>query len=292
MWWYELARACWEGPHEFNQVAGSRRGNAHESQAERAGQAPRSASFQHKTKQQCVEQLSRLLSRETLECNSYNLSLHSEINSIRRQVDVFDRYQDYLPEDGTILDWGCKHAPDSCLIRYALGDGPRLLGYDFGPPDAYQPLHDYAGLEYTAAEHPYQLPYDDESIDAVISGGVLEHVAITTESLKELYRVTKVGGILAITFLPNRLSYTECFHRSIGSNSYHRRLYTPRLIRELLLHHGFDPQLSGYHQFIPGQRGGMVFSKLWFFNGFLERCWPFRSFCANLFVVAIKRRVI
>ena len=71
-----------------------------------------------------------------------------------------------------------------------------------------------------------------------------------------------------------------------------RRLYSRRLITELLLHHGFEPQVAGYHQFIPAQRGGKLADRLWFLNHFLERCWPFRCFSANHYLIAIKRAVI
>ena len=46
------------------------------------------------------------------------------------------------------------------------------------------------------------LPDETGSFDFVLSNGVLEHVANEYESMKEIYRVLKTGGIFAITFLP------------------------------------------------------------------------------------------
>ena len=258
----------------------------------RLQKASRKPDFVRKTKQQCVEELKKLHQQVLARREDRYLLLHGRPNSLRRQVDVFFLYQDFLPQDGTILDWGCKHAPDSCLMRFTLGDGPRLLGYDFGRGDSFGEFYDYARLEFKEAEHTFRLPYADDSLDAVLGSGVLEHVAITTESLKELYRVLKVGGAFIITFLPNRLSYTDWLLRTTGSNAFHRRLYSRRLISELLLHHGFEPQVHGFHQFIPAQRGGKLANQMWFLNQYLERLWPFRNFCANQYVIAVKRSVI
>ncbi len=249
----------------------------------------RSAGSHTKSKSDCIAELSSLYERIKQKGNNPYLTLHGQLNSLRRQVDVFFLYKDYLPEDGTILDWGCRHAPDSCLMRYVLGDSPKLLGYDFDCDEMLQEFHRYAKLEFQKATHTFKLPYEDESLDIVLGSGVLEHVAITSESLKELYRVLKVGGAFIITFLPNTLSYTHYLLKMQGSNLYHRRLYSRRSINELLLNFGFEPQISGYHQFIPAQRGGIVSGRLWFLNQYLERLWPFKNFCANHYVIAIKR---
>lgn len=220
------------------------------------------------------------------------LVAHSQPNSIRRQTEVHQKYITYVKEDSKVLDFGCKHAPDACLIRHSLGSEVSISGYDFERGDAFPDFYSYAGIDFTEANHPWLLPYEDELFDNVIASGVLEHVAMTTESLKEIYRVTKVGGSLIVTFLPNRRSYTEFLVRKSGSPFHHRRLYSRRLAKNLLLHHGFEPQAVGFHQFIPAQRGGKLSEVLWPLNAWLERVWPFRLLCANIYVIAVKRRAI
>ncbi len=42
---------------------------------------------------------------------------HSGKNAIQRRIDVFERYKMFLPKSGLVLDWGCNHAPDSCIIK-------------------------------------------------------------------------------------------------------------------------------------------------------------------------------
>jgi ubiquinone/menaquinone biosynthesis C-methylase UbiE len=68
---------------------------------------------------------------------------------------------------------------------------------------------DFANLKYTRLTHPYLLPYDDDCFDAVIGSAALEHVPNDSESITELYRVIKPGGVFIMTTLPNRFSYTE-----------------------------------------------------------------------------------
>jgi hypothetical protein len=73
---------------------------------------------------------------------------HGRENSLRRQVDAFLRYREYVACDATVLEWGCKHAPDACLLRAELGDDVRIIGYDFDRGDAYAPFYDSARLEF------------------------------------------------------------------------------------------------------------------------------------------------
>lgn len=248
-----------------------------------------SAGGSAKSKDACIEKLQQLY-REVLKQNpndSYMRS-HSRLNSIRRSVDIFFEYKDFLPENPTILDWGCKHGPNSTLCRFMFDDEVTVKGCDFDRGDSHKPFHDYAKLEFSPIDHIFKLPYTDESFDAVIAGGVLEHVAFPTESLKELYRILRPHGLLIISFLPNRLSYSEFLSRNLHGRG-HRRLYSPWMLRELLLHHGFEPEFIRYRQMIPAQKFSSIFSPLWGVNWMLERTWPLNKLSSTLFSVAIKR---
>lgn len=257
----------------------------------RPGLAACSNNIAPQTDSSCLQELQRLY-QQVLQRrpDDVYMKLHSRLNSIRRRIDVFNLYRNYIPKDGVVLDWGCKHAPDSCLLRHTFGDRIRILGYDFDRGDNYQEFHDYAGLDFTVAEHTYRLPYPDGSIDAIICSGVLEHAALPSQSLTELYRVMAPHGILVVSFLPNSWSYTEQILRWTGRG--HRRFYTRSTASRLLLDHGFDPQHVGYHQFVPAQRGAKFLNHLWFLNRMLEKTWPFRMFCANIYAIAIKRLAI
>lgn len=183
---------------------------------------------------------------------------------------------------------GCRYAADACLIRHQLGPGVELRGCDVHRAEGFAPFHEYASVRFSQLDHHSRLPYEDETFDAVIGSGVLEHVRMEAQSLKELYRVLKNRGVLILTFLPNRYSYTEWCCRRLGL-SHHERLYTVRGIRRTLMHHGFAPLRARHHQFVPAQRGETLFRHLYRLNGALESVWPTSLLCANIMVVAGKQ---
>lgn len=210
-------------------------------------------------------------------------------NSIRRHVDVFERYAEYVPAGSRVLDWGCCHAPDSCLLRNRLGEDVDLYGCDFFPPEMFGTFHAYAGLQYTELDGPGRLPYDDGFFDVVIASGVLEHTANDSIALQELHRVIRDEGTVVFTFLPNRLSYTEILGNALRMPNTHLRRYGRGEARDLLLHHGFRPVLMAYHQMIPGQRMSDRLGDTWRWNRYLERAWPLNRLATNHMLVATRR---
>lgn len=173
---------------------------------------------------------------------------------IRRHVEAFQLYRPYV-DGGRVLDWGCGQAVDSCLLRLTLGNVVDLHGCDVGEM-RYEAFHDFASLTYRLLEHPYRLPYADEEFDAVVASGVLEHVPNDAESLKEIYRILKPGGVFAITFLPNTYSWSEFAGRVVLRKNHHLRTYSRSEIRSRLLHSGFAVRKLGYHQLLPSLSSG------------------------------------
>ena len=175
------------------------------------------------------------------------LQAHAQTNvaeDASRGVRVLRAY--LPPRGGSVLDWGCRHAPDACLIRARFGAELRIDGCDVVETGAYSAFHAYAGLHYRVLEDAVRLPYEDASFDAVVASGTLEHVPMDYESLKELYRVLRTNGRLIITYLPNRLSVEEWYKRRIRGEGFHLRLYGLGEVVELLKHAGFCPLVAGY----------------------------------------------
>lgn len=176
------------------------------------------------------------------------LKQHSQEVFLRAGVELFDFYAPYIRHhDGRVLDWGCRHAPDSCLIRAHFGSAMRMHGCDVVAATDYPIFHQYASLEYAQLDHVTRLPYDDEVFDTVVASGTLEHVAMDYESLKELYRVLRDDGVLIITYLPNWYSISEWYREHVRRADFHRRRYRLREAVQLLKHSGFYPLRSGYH---------------------------------------------
>jgi SAM-dependent methyltransferase len=170
---------------------------------------------------------------------------HAADGFVAGTMRVFRFYEPYLPRTGRILDWGCHHAPDACLMRAALGDGVDLYGCDVMAEGVYPLFYEYAGLHYARLTDPVRTPYEDGAFDAVVASGVLEHVPMDYESLKEVYRILRPGGRLIVTYLPNRESIEEWRLRRRDPIWAHQRLYGLEDLRGMLLHTGFKPLVAG-----------------------------------------------
>jgi SAM-dependent methyltransferase len=153
-------------------------------------------------------------------------------SAINRQARAFLFYRNYAESGSRFLDWGCRHAWTSCMVRM-VNSKATIEGCDIAE-EMPQSTKNFAGMGYTPLKHAWKLPYSDASFDRVISCGVLEHVPLLNASLQELHRVTDPGGYLLITFLPNRLSYTEFVSRHVIKRSGHQRLYSKRRLKTKL----------------------------------------------------------
>jgi ubiquinone/menaquinone biosynthesis C-methylase UbiE len=186
--------------------------------------------------------LTDLYAREQAVGTNPYLAQHAQPTRVRHHVQTFRWYRPYLPAGGAVLDWGCQHGPDSALIRAAFGDRFELHGCDLVPETAYPRFRAFSGIAYRTITDPVRLPYPDATFDAVIASGVLEHVPMDFESLKEVYRVLRSGGRLVITYLPNWLSVGELrLRRENVWGQFHRRLYGREETATMLKHTGFYP---------------------------------------------------
>ncbi len=103
---------------------------------------------------------------------------------------------DALPR-GRLLDVGCGTGE---LLAAALGRGWDASGMD-ADPDMVHIAQDVAAGRVTCAALP-DLPLPDGSFDAVAANFVLNHVGDPRATLRELGRVTRAGGVLAVTVGP------------------------------------------------------------------------------------------
>jgi len=215
--------------------------------------------------------------------------------TIERQIRVVDMFAEKIR--GRVLEWGCQHGFDSCLLRIRFGDAVELFGCDIVPTQTYKPFQEFSGMKYKYLDHPYRLDYPTDFFDVVTSNGVLEHVPNELESLKEIYRILKPGGTFVLTCLPNRYSYTEAVQRRRGLG--HDRLYSMGAARELLNRQGFRLVRTAYFFMIPTMLIGFpkglqrAYQKVmgrvsWTVNDFLEWLWPVNRMASNLMLIADK----
>jgi len=173
------------------------------------------------------------------------------------------------PTDGqTILDCGCGRGFYLKMLRY-LGTA-RLFGIDLVLPHLRKARRNTANLPAVLVGNAsiYNLPFPDETFDAVLLSEILEHVDRDVDALREVRRVLKPGGLALITvphadypfwWDPINKTLETLFDTHIGRGplagiwAFHVRLYTPETLRETVLEAGFrvEAERSFTHHCLP-----------------------------------------
>ena len=193
--------------------------------------------------------LTELYAEQAARGDTEYLREHRHPAAILHHVNVFEWYAPRLAGSRSVLDWGCQHAPDSCLLRHRFGGELDLHACDFLAGHEFPVFHGYARPRYAQLTDPFTLPYPPAHFDAVVGSGVLEHTAMDGEALKEVYRVLRPLGVLVLTFIPYAGSRAERRARAAGYG--HRRLYSAERVSELLLGHGFEPLVLQFQGDVP-----------------------------------------
>jgi 2-polyprenyl-3-methyl-5-hydroxy-6-metoxy-1,4-benzoquinol methylase len=197
-----------------------------------------------------------------------------------------------------VLDWGCGFGQMTRLLR---DRGVQVSSIDYDPGvDAVttRPLPAFEQLEMLATSETVRLPYADDSFDAVLSMGVLEHVQDPEASLDELHRVLVPGGLVYCYKLPNRRSYLEAIARRSGRMYYHGqlehdRLYTVASARAIFEGHGFDVldvrRMNLLPLTVPGRATQAAAPAIWSVNRALSRVPGLNALATNVQIVARAR---
>ncbi|MDQ3648089.1 MAG: methyltransferase domain-containing protein [Actinomycetota bacterium] len=196
---------------------------------------------------------------------------------------------------GRVLDWGCGYGQMTWLLSR---EGLEVEAFNYVPglaADQRRPLERFPEHQARLSGDPVRLPYPDASFGAVLSCGVLEHVARPDESLDELRRVLAPGGSLYVYKLPNRLSYLEWIARRTGLY-YHGaypddRLYDLDRAVALLGAHGFrvtEARMANMLPLtVPGRLVDAMEGPIWFLNRALARVPALNRLATNVEAVAV-----
>ncbi|MFH8487305.1 class I SAM-dependent methyltransferase [Streptomyces longisporoflavus] len=104
-----------------------------------------------------------------------------------------------LPPGGSVLDAGCGTGRALPALREAVGPRGTVLGIDLTPAmleAARRTGRDRAGR--LVLGDVARLPLRDGSLDAVFGAGLISHLPDPAENLRELRRVVRSGGTLAL----------------------------------------------------------------------------------------------
>ncbi|MGB2890584.1 MAG: class I SAM-dependent methyltransferase [Candidatus Acidiferrales bacterium] len=96
-----------------------------------------------------------------------------------------------MPTDASVLDIACGTAANSLWLR----DRCRYFGIDLSTSALQKSIHPSLRL---ACGDAGQLPFREESFDAVIASYVLEHAVEPVETLQEMCRVARPGGTIVL----------------------------------------------------------------------------------------------
>ena len=183
------------------------------------------------------------------------LSKTGDLNFKRRVITMLD-YLDIQPGDN-ILDMGCGEGFYSMVLDNLYNC--KITAVDFDPEIlalAHKWLDGRSNVTLEQGDIT-KLRFPDSSFDKIVCTEVLEHIDDDKTAIKELYRVLKPGGVIAIT-VPNK-NYPLLWdplnkvRESLGLGHFspmsgfwggiwakdHKRLYLPSELRGLAENAGF-----------------------------------------------------
>ena len=185
-------------------------------------------------------------------------------SGVQKRLDAFSRH--VTLGGARLLDLGCGNGAYTELLAqdYEFTNAVDVQSENveqFRARIASTPLADKIETRVMAGEH---LAFPDNYFDAVTCIEVLEHVQSEAQTIAEVYRVLKTGGLFLIT-VPNRLFSFETHMVTVASRRFPgRRLpllpylpplqtriadarnYTSRSLRKLLLGSGFAEVATDY----------------------------------------------
>ena len=155
-----------------------------------------------------------------------------------------------LSNDEFLLDMGCGEGRHS--IGAYIETQANILGLDLSMKDlkiAQKRLNDFdtsnikSVCQFGEADI-VSIPLLDSSLDAVICSEVLEHVNSPQESIKELIRVLKPGGVLALSvprYMPELICWklSKEYSKTPGG---HVRIFKHKQLKKLGINNGLEYQ--------------------------------------------------
>lgn len=178
--------------------------------------------------------------------NEADMAFKKRVRTIFEWVDPQD--------DDVILDCACGRGFYLNMFRYV--SACKLVGLELEWPIIQKAKRNVGHLPAIMLNNAniYALPYADNSFNAVILSEILEHIERDVDGLREVRRVLKPDGVVAIT-VPNanypfwwdpiNKTLETVFHTHIGRGplagiwANHVRLYTAEQLRDAVEAAGF-----------------------------------------------------
>ena len=193
-----------------------------------------------------------------------------------------------------VLDWGAGWGQITKMLDEL---GVDATAYDFAPDapqEGFVPMQRYPDLQVYLGRDPVKLPFEDRSFGAVLSCGVLEHVAYPEDSIEEIKRILVPGGTFYVYKLPNQSSYAEWIVRKLGLY-YHGAhpedtIYTLESAVDLLADHGYTVVEARRMNMLPltvtNRLAAAAAPAIWSANKALSRVPGLNRIATNIEVIA------
>ncbi len=151
---------------------------------------------------------------------------------------VFSSLREAMPGKVSALDAGCG---TGAVLKRLLDEGQKAVGVDFSPTALS--FCAQRGLARLVRGSVSELPFRDESFDAVVSLDVIYHEAVEddVEALREFRRVLRKGGVLILN-LP-AFEFLRSPHDLANQT---KRRYTKAMLAEKLKSAGFSIERVTY----------------------------------------------
>jgi SAM-dependent methyltransferase len=141
-----------------------------------------------------------------------------------------------------VLDLGCG---DGAFAAELAAAGCSVVAVDVAAEAVRRARARVPGLDARVAEEGAPLPLEEDAVDVVWAGEVLEHVADVVGLLADVRRVLRWGGALLVTtpyhgrVLVAALALRGRFDERFDPRADHLRFFTARSLRALLEDAGF-----------------------------------------------------
>lgn len=188
---------------------------------------------------------------------------------------IVDYFLQYLPKDEPMLEAGCGLG---AWVIYLGKLGYRIAGVD-NNRNVISSLKQWDPELNVMSGDIGHLPYDNDSLGAYISLGVVEHFEEGPEKpLQEAFRVLKPGGMIFLTvpannlfrqFIAHPLRQLFLLYHALQGRQRHfaEYRYSPAEVRQMIATAGFLIRETGTDDFISKTRSMTLWSEFPFLRG-------------------------
>jgi SAM-dependent methyltransferase len=196
--------------------------------------------------------------------NAWGLAPFENLLTASQYWIVYEKFSQMVSAGSSVLDWGCG---DGHFSYFLLKNKYKVNAYSLRPVEELQwkgcsvlkkfetQFSSSFSFKETDCGDPVVLPYPDETFDAVASIGVLEHVRQAggdeLNSLLEIRRILKPGGLFLCFHFPNQFSWIDALARKIPGKLTHPFRYTIDDIQTFNLSADFSLMESGSYAALP-----------------------------------------